>query len=134
MYSTPLHVAVRVGVQEIVEFLVDHGADVNAKDREGMRFNQGIRYAPKVEIFTSRQTKRIPPHYTPSWLCFTSFFYFHLFVDFFNESLFLFYVYFFGEKKMLPFQFFFFLLFTFFVEILKLKGEQKKGRVYIIYI
>ena len=35
---------------------------------------------------------------------------------------------------MLPFQFFFFLLFTFFVEILKLKGEQKKGRVYIIYI
>merc|ERR1711990_143537 len=35
LYSTPLHVAVRVGVQEIVEFLVDHGADVNAKDREG---------------------------------------------------------------------------------------------------
>jgi len=28
-------VAVRVGVQEIVEFLTDHGADVNAKDREG---------------------------------------------------------------------------------------------------
>ena len=27
--------AVRVGVQEIVEFLTDHGADVNAKDREG---------------------------------------------------------------------------------------------------
>ena len=35
LYSTPLHVAVRVGVQEIVEFLTDHGADVNAKDREG---------------------------------------------------------------------------------------------------
>ena len=30
-----MHVAVRVGVQEIVEFLADHGADVNAKDREG---------------------------------------------------------------------------------------------------
>ena len=29
-------VAVRVGVQEIVEFLTDHGADVNAKDREGI--------------------------------------------------------------------------------------------------
>ena len=28
--------AVRVGVQEIVEFLTDHGADVNAKDREGI--------------------------------------------------------------------------------------------------
>ena len=30
-----MHVAVRVGVQEIVEFLADHGADVNSKDREG---------------------------------------------------------------------------------------------------
>ena len=35
LYSTPLHVAVRVGVQEIVEFLVQSGSDVNAKDREG---------------------------------------------------------------------------------------------------
>ena len=35
LFSTPLHVAVRVGVQEIIEFLCDHGADINAKDREG---------------------------------------------------------------------------------------------------
>ena len=33
--------AVRVGVQEIVEFLTDHGADVNAKDREGNNLYYG---------------------------------------------------------------------------------------------
>ena len=39
--------AVRVGVQEIVEFLTDHGADVNAKDREG-RFQKLVFFDKSV--------------------------------------------------------------------------------------
>ena len=35
LFSTPLHVAVRCGVQEVVDALIHLGADINAKDREG---------------------------------------------------------------------------------------------------
>lgn len=42
--------AVRVGVQEIVEFLTDHGADVNAKDREGNNLYYGtVPFSGQIE-------------------------------------------------------------------------------------
>ena len=34
-YGTPLHYVARKGKKEIVEFLINHGADVNARDQYG---------------------------------------------------------------------------------------------------
>lgn len=53
--------AVRVGVQEIVEFLTDHGADVNAKDREG-RFQKLVFFDKSVRKQSTFNLGDTPMH------------------------------------------------------------------------
>jgi len=60
-WLTPLHYAAHDGNQSLVELLIANGANVNAKDREGLTSLERARREGRDEIAQLLQNKPEPP-------------------------------------------------------------------------